>query len=154
MLLLADQAISRVEFLHSRNLIHRDLKPDNFLMGVGKRANQLCPIDYGLAKNYVNPKTGLHVPYKENKGLCGTARYASLNTHLGVDQSRRDDMEALGYMFIVSHTAAQMPVADGEQQFLRGRLPWQGLKGGNRKEHYDKTMEKSRWAQTYRAQHR
>lgn len=101
-LLIADQAISRVEFLHSRNFIHRDLKPDNFLMGVGKRANQLCPIDFGMGKNYINPKTGLHIPYKENKGLAGTARYASLNTHLGVDQSRRDDMEALGYMFLVN----------------------------------------------------
>ena len=76
--------ISRIEYIHSRNFIHRDIKPDNFLMGIGKRGNQVNVIDFGLAKKYRDPKTHLHIPYRENKNLTGTARYTSINTHLGV----------------------------------------------------------------------
>jgi casein kinase I homolog HRR25 len=86
-LLLADQLISRIEFLHSKNFLHRDIKPDNFLMGNGKRGNQVNVIDFGLAKKYRDPRTHLHIPYKENKNLTGTARYASINTHLGVGKN-------------------------------------------------------------------
>lgn len=83
-LTLADQLLSRLEIIHTKCYIHRDVKPDNFLMGRGSRRHMVHVIDFGLAKYYRDPKTHRHVPYREGKNLTGTARYASINTHMGI----------------------------------------------------------------------
>lgn len=126
-LMLADQMISRIEWIHNKNFIHRDLKPDNFLMGIGRHCNKVFLLDYGLAKKYRDSRTRQHIPYREDKNLTGTARYASVNAHMGIEQSRRDDMEALGYVLMY---------------FNRTALPWQGLKAANKKQKYEKIAEK------------
>ena len=77
--------VTRLEFIHSRNFLHRDMKPDNFLVGSGKKAHLVYMIDYGLSKRFRDPKSGEHIPYRDNKSLTGTARYASVNTHLGIE---------------------------------------------------------------------
>jgi len=110
-LLLADQMIARIEMVHSINYIHRDIKPENFLIGLKENSNKIYLIDFGLSKKYRDVNSRQHVPYRENKNLTGTMRYASINNHLGIEQSRRDDLEALGYVFCY---------------FLKGQLPWMG----------------------------
>ena len=85
------------------------MKPDNFLMGLNTKRAQVYMIDFGLSKRYRDPKTGEHIPYRDHKSLTGTARYASVNTHIGVEQARRDDLESVGYILLY---------------FLKGQLPW------------------------------
>ena len=127
-LMLADQMIARIEFLHTKNFIHRDIKPDNFLMGIGGQCNKIFLIDFGLAKKYRDSRKKIHIPYREDKNLTGTARYASINAHLGIEQSRRDDLESLGYVLMYFNR--------------NGNLPWQGLKAATKKQKYEKISEK------------
>jgi serine/threonine protein kinase len=83
-LLLADQLISRVQYMHTKSFIHRDIKPDNFLMGTGRLGNVVHIIDFGLTKEYRDPETHIHKEYHDGHKLGGTLRYASINNHLGI----------------------------------------------------------------------
>lgn len=116
-----------IQFIHLRGVLHRDIKPDNFLVGRNSNQNKIYMIDFGLAKRYLSKDNESHIPYRDNKDLTGTARYASINTHLGIEQGRRDDIESLVYVLIY---------------FMRGSLPWQSMKGQGKKEKYEKIMEK------------
>ena len=123
--MLAIQMLNRIEYIHKHHYLHRDIKPENFVVGCGDKSNILYLIDYGLCKKYKDPKTHQHIPYKENRNFTGTARYVSIYTHLGIEQSRRDDLESIGYVLVF---------------FLKGMLPWQGIKGHQDK--YEKIKEK------------
>lgn len=81
----------RLEHLHKNKFIHRDMKPENFLIGTYEKCGIVYLIDFGLSKKYIQ-KNGEHIPYKDNKSLTGTPRYASINSHLGIEQGRRDDL--------------------------------------------------------------
>jgi serine/threonine protein kinase len=125
--MIADQIINNIEYLHFKGYLHRDIKPENFLMGLGKKLSQIFTIDYANATPYLDTVTKEHVPIKDNrKSLYGTIRYVSINTHKGILNSRRDDLEAIGYMLIY---------------FMKGRLPWMDIKSNSLTEKLEKTKQ-------------
>lgn len=110
-LLLGIQMLERLEFVHEAGFVHRDLKPDNFVTGGGDLSRRIFLIDFGLSARYCD-RSGVHLPPSSGKAFVGTFRYASMRTHEGHSQSRRDDLEQLVYVLIFLY---------------RGRLPWSGL---------------------------
>lgn len=114
-LMLAEQMLLRFEYLHKCGYIIRDAKPENFMF----MNNTVFMIDFGLAKRYIDETSGEHIRCRENGHLAGTWRYISINTHLSIEQSRRDDLESLGYILVY---------------FIKGKLPWQGVKGSEKRQ--------------------
>lgn len=121
---ICDQTLQRLEVLHNHNLIHRDIKPDNF--SIGLTDSQIYCIDFGLTQTFCDRFTHKHKPYAENKSLVGTPRYASINVHKGIQYSRRDDLQSLAYTLIY---------------LIKGNLPWQGIDVIDRTEKYNKILE-------------
>lgn len=113
---IADQMIRTLEYLHNSGLLHRDIKPHNFLVGSHENYRRVFIIDFGISMKYINERTKEQVMFTSNNGLVGTAVYASINAHLGEQQSPRDDLESVMYTLI---------------RFLKGSLPWQHLKEKN-----------------------
>ena len=121
--------VQRLKYVHEKCHIHRDIKPDNFTMGIGADENKVYVIDFGLAKKFKSQTKNTHIPFKTGKNMTGTARYCSINTHEGFEQSRRDDLESIGHVIMY---------------FIRGVLPWQGLKCRHDEDHYTKIHEKKK----------
>ncbi|KAH8290065.1 hypothetical protein KR044_006596 [Drosophila immigrans] len=128
-LMLADEMLVRLEQVHCRGFVHRDIKPDNFLIGRDITSKRLHLIDFGLAKKYWDPNTQVHIPYRESCSLTGTARFTSISSHEGIEQSRRDDLISVGYVLVY---------------FLRGSLPWQGIKASTKQQKYERIHELKR----------
>jgi len=126
-LLISIQMIERIEEFHKKNFIHRDIKPENFTIGIGSKSNIIYLIDFGLSKKFKDKKTMEHILYRELQEMIGTPRYASINNHLGIELSRRDDLESICYVLIY---------------FMKKKLPWQNVLGKNQKEKYKKILEK------------
>ena len=123
-LMLASQILRTIEHVHDHGIVHRDIKPDNYVMGFGDTHKQLFLIDFGLSTSYRDEDTFEHKKYIHKSQFTGSFRYSSINNHKGIQQSRRDDLESIGYMLIY---------------FYKGRLPWQNIKSKTRLEKLKKT---------------
>jgi serine/threonine protein kinase len=121
------QFVTVLEYIHNKHILHRDIKPDNFVMGLNKLSQYVYLLDFGLAKKYRSSRTLKQIPLVNRKKLTGTARYASINALRGYEHSRRDDLEAAGYVLIY---------------FIKGRLPWQGIQVKTKEERYKKILKK------------
>ena len=131
--MLGYQMVSILQYIHDKHIIHRDIKPDNFVMGAKEDNAKLYLLDFGLAKKYRSSRTLIQYPYIKKKKLTGTARYASIHALEAYEQSRRDDLESVGYVLMY---------------FLRGNLPWQGLKVRSKDDRYKKILEKKKATST------
>jgi serine/threonine protein kinase len=123
---LSYQMLQILEHIHRKSFLHRDVKPDNFIMGIGPNSHLLYMIDFGFAKTYRDPTTLAHHPMQKGAGITGTARFASINTLSGYTQSRRDDLESLGYVIVY---------------IAKGTLPWANIKCDNKDALYNRILE-------------
>ena len=123
------QMINILKYMHNKHIIHRDVKPDNFVMGKKELNPFLYVVDFGLAKKFRSSVTLKQLPLTKRKSLTGTARYASINALQAYEQSRRDDLESVGYCLMY---------------FLRGNLPWQNIKADNKTDKYKKILTKKK----------
>ena len=125
--MLGYQFVEILEYIHNRHILHRDIKPDNFVMGINNLSKYVYLLDFGLAKKYRSHKTLKQIPFSNTKKVVGTTRYASINALSGFEHSRKDDLEAAGYILVY---------------FLKGKLPWQGITSKDKVERYRKILKK------------
>jgi len=133
-LMLVDQMLSIIEFFHKKQYLHRDVKPDNFLMGVGDKANQVFVIDLGLTKKIQRQRFSVgQIGSQVVHPMVGTVRYAGIHAHLGHEEGPRDDLESLAYVWAY---------------FLRGSLPWQGMQARTRDEKFTRIRDMKKLAKS------
>ncbi len=128
-MMLGYQMINVLQYIHDRHIIHRDVKPDNFVMGFCELNANLYLVDFGLSKKFRSSKTLNQYPLTKKKRLTGTARYASIHALEGYEQSRRDDLESVCYTMMY---------------FLRPGLPWMNIKVKNKDEKYRIILERKK----------
>ena len=118
--------ISHIEHVHLHHFVHGDTKPTNFLMGVGEHNHEVYLVNFSLAKKFRDPKTHLHIPYKEHCPPTGTGSYVSINDHLDVKWSCCDDIESLAYILLY---------------FLHGSLSWHAIQAATSKQEHNKILQ-------------
>ena len=123
---IAYQLLYIFELMHNNNIIHRDIKPANIAIGREEKSKYIYLLDFGLSKKYRSSKTKKHFPFTQGKKLIGNARSSSINALNGNTQSRRDDLESLGYLLLY---------------LLLGRLPWQGYISHSKEDKYYKIKQ-------------
>ena len=129
-LMIINQSLERLKLIHEKNIIHRDMKPENLCIGYKGKEKNIYLIDFGLSKIINNDKKNQFLlNIKSEKIVIGTVRYISMNAHLGNEQYKKDDLESLAYMLVF---------------FIKGELPWQNLKAKSRKEKYTKIYQKKK----------
>ena len=114
-LMIADQMLNHIEFIHSKGLLHRDIKPDNFVIGKGENSKNLYLIDFGSSDFYIDAN-GEHIIWEEVRSMIASLLFASINNHVRSKPFRKDDLESIGFCLCY---------------FMKGELPWQGLTGDN-----------------------
>ena len=129
-LMIINQSLERLKLIHEKNIIHRDMKPENLCIGYKGKEKNIYLIDFGLSKLINNDKKNMFIfNIKNEKIVIGTVRYISMNAHLGNEQYKKDDLESLAYMLVY---------------FIKGELPWQNLKAKSRREKYTKIYHKKK----------
>ena len=115
-LMIAEQLLGIIEYIHRSNYVYRNFAPDNLAIGVGRKEGNVYMLGLGSSRRYLDPETQEHERYDGDRSMVGNPIYTSLNTHVGVEQTRRDDMESLGYVLV---------------HLLKGKLPWEDGVGGD-----------------------